>query len=270
MALPALTALAEYFDLHIIGPKWTVDLYESLTTHLYAPNPAPVADTILLFKPSLASAWRARGYKRAIGIGRGFRRFLLATAVPPTGHRVEQYNALARQLGVSASTVPHFPVTTQSSVQLPSNSILFVVGTKSAETVRWRYFSELAKGISRPYCFLGGPGDEAIVDQLSLMHPTLPTTLSLQQVAAIAQQADVLVGIDSGLSHLAVAARNSMFVCASKNIIVYGSTSPHHTGPQNSTSVYDARPSCWPCYKKRCSIGTPCVSTPVELVQELL
>jgi len=270
MALPAITALAKQFDVHIIGPRWIADLYGFLTEHLYNSHPPPVADTILLLKPSLASAWRAREYKRTIGIGYGLRRLLLATSIQPMGHRIDKYNSLARQLGVEATTIPQFQVTASCDHTLPSDSIIFVVGTKSAQTVRWKYFSELAKELSRPYYFLGGPGDETIIEELSLHHPTFPTTLSLQQVASIAQQADLLIGIDSGLSHLAVAARNAISIRTSKNIIVYGSTSPHQTGPRNSVSVYDERPSCWPCYKKRCAIGIPCLKTPIELIQELL
>ena len=98
----------------------------------------------------------------------------------------------------------------------------------------------------------------------------LPTTLSLIQVATVARNVESIVGIDSGLTHLAIAARNAAGFSADSNLVIYGSTDPQRTGPRNSTSIYDERPKCWPCYKKECKINTPCLESHLSLVLKLM
>ena len=264
MALPALQALADQFELHIIGPRWIKELYFSITSHFYVPNPAPICASIVLFKPSFGSAWRARHYQQRFGIANGLRRHLLTDSCSNDGHRIDQFNRIARLLDVTPDHIPLFQGDSVDTPALPAQFILMIVGTNSANTVQWKGFNELAGKIEKPVVFLGGPGDEISLNTLGKGYLCLPVSLSLSQVAAISQQASVVIGLDSGLTHLAVAARNATGISAARNIIIYGSTSPEDTGPRNSTSQYNLRPVCWPCYQKSCAINVPCLDTSVD------
>jgi ADP-heptose:LPS heptosyltransferase len=261
MALPAIKALSERYSLTIVGPKWITSLYQDTNAQFCNSLPTSKASTIVLFKPSFGSAWRARGHQNIIGINNGIRRYLLTHTKPEIGHRIEQYNSLATILRVQSETLPKFTTKMNDFPNIPTDFILCIIGTRSAQTVRWKYFSSLANASSKPIVFMGGPGDEQAVQTIGKGYRCLPTTLSLVEVAAVARKATKIVGIDSGLTHLAIAARNAAGIPATDNIIVYGSTSPDQTGPRNSTPIYNSRPKCWPCYQKKCAINSPCLQT---------
>jgi len=270
MAIPALQALSLHFILHIIGPSWVKELYSSFCSHFYEPKAKPQCYQIVLFKPSVASAWRNRHYSKRIGLGTGIRDHLLTDSIIANGHRIDCFNALASYFGIEPNPLPTFEGNEIEAPTLPDKSVLCIVGTNSPRTVRWKYFSALAHQSNREFYFLGGPGDEKIIATLKKDHNCLPTNLSLSQVARLSRTAEFIVGIDSGLTHLAVAARNVIDSPESTNLILYGSTSPSQTGPRNCTAIYDTRPACWPCYKKTCSINTPCLETPISMVDHLL
>ena len=269
MSLPAVEALSKKFELHIIGPKWTRELYRPFCCHFHAPGESTACETILLLKPSTASAWRARKYRRRIGLGGGFRRFLLSDTVQSSEHRIDGFNALARKLGVEACKTPCWSVE-EEAPEVPTDSALFIIGSNSAGTVRWKHFQQLARTIPMTPVFRGGPGDELAVQRLGKGQTRLPTDLTLAQVATIARKSKVVIGLDSGLSHLAVAARNAQGIDPSTNLILYGSTDPSRTGPRGSMAIFNRRPPCWPCYQKRCHKGTPCLDTGTEEVLEAL
>ena len=270
MALPAIKALSSIYELHIIGPRWVTELYPTFARFFYSPNPKPLCSSIALFKPSFGSAWRARHYQRKIGIDNGLRRHLLTVRCHGGNHRIDQFNSIAQALHAQPNLVPQFSPNTADIPTLPTDFNLCIVGTNSAETVQWKQFPELARQLSQQSIFLGGPGDEHSLETLGAGHRCLPVELSLVQVATVARKANYIIGLDSGLTHLAIAARNYANIPAEHDIVIYGSTSPQQTGPRNSISIYNDRPACWPCYQKRCSVNTPCLQTSVDSILERL
>ena len=74
--------------------------------------------------------------------------------------------------------------------------------------------------------------------------------LSLRESAALLRHMLLLVGNDSGATHLAACA-------GTKVIAIFGSTSPRWTGPlgEGHRVIYKALP-CSPCFKRECPLGT--------------
>ena len=270
MARPCIQALAKLHPLHVVSPKWGSALYPFEGISHHAPNAAPPSELAILLKPSFGAAWRYRHYPRRIGIAYHHRAWLLSDALPiQREHRIESYNRIARFLGAQPDRIPHFP----THHRPPPFDIVFVVGTASPQTVQYKRFSELVQALTphKSCLAVGGPGDEAILSTLSKQIPTLPSTSSLQDVANHAAAAQWMIGLDSGLSHLATAARHSAGHSSSKTLILYGSTDPEQTGPRPSTPLLPPPLPCWPCYSKSCRIGTPCLEHPIEdIVSRLL
>ena len=269
MAIPAVEMLQQHLDLMVIGPKWCTTLYRNVA---YG-GPKPVAQKatgVVLLKPSFGAAWRHRKHKRRIGLKVNNRGFLLTDPVSKQNcHRMDDYQKIAQTLvSRPVAKIPIFsPV---SSFTINPNTILLIVGTASPKTVRRNLFRSLARALPRKnVLFAGGPGDEQAVKSLGDGFPQLPTDLSIDDFGAVAQQAAMVIGLDSGLGHVAAAARAAINKPAHTTKIVYGSTSPRYTGPRNTSPIFDSRPPCWPCYAKRCKIKsasptTPCLQTPIQ------
>ena len=264
MALPALESLNGLGSLLICGPPWTRELYRHLPAELLDREQLSEvqADLAVLFKPSLSAAWAVRRVPRRIGLDTDHRRWLLSVAVPERGpHRVDDLAAVARAAGADPQGLPSFP-TSEADLDglppLPSNPVLLLPGTASPWTVRWRGFRALADILGDRAVFAGGPADGPCIDELCGPHRRLPP-LTLGQLGALAVRAAAVVGNDSGLPHLAAAARRAAGEDPGRVHVVYGSTDPARTGPPGSTPHPGPRPDCWPCYRKRCDIGTPCL-----------
>jgi len=110
-----------------------------------------------------------------------------------------------------------------------------------------RRWQELAEKISQewglPVILLGGPGDTVAAQRLSAGQPCLINLASqtrLRQAAALIAGARLLVGVDTGLTHMGIAA-------ATPTITIFGSTCPYQdTGRDNSVVLYKAL-DCSPC-----------------------
>ena len=110
---------------------------------------------------------------------------------------------------------------------------------------RW---AELARGISpriRPV-MLGGPGDREHAARISKMADgaflNLVGETSLTECAAIIDEAQLLVGVDTGLTHLGLAMNTP-------TLALFGSTAPYlDTTRQNSRVLYFPR-ECSPCHR---------------------
>ena len=269
MALPAIHSLAAAFssNIPILGPAWCQQLYPAHPC--FPPSHRPDADGVILFKPSFGAAWRFRHYAQRIGLQGNFRDFLLTQAVAPTnGHRKDDYLAIIQTIAPPTITMPIY-TPPNGHTNLKPNDYLLIVGTASPKTVRWRHFRKLASLLPKEQVVVaGGPGDEEAVASIGQGYRQLETTLSIAEFAYVTQQAHTVIGLDSGLSHLAAASRAALN--KGRTFIIYGSTSPHQTGPLQTVPVHHTRPDCWPCYGKRCPIKSPCLDTPATHLLEVL
>ncbi len=76
----------------------------------------------------------------------------------------------------------------------------------------------------------------------------------LAQALAIVARCRVVVGVDSGLLHLAAAA-------GTRVVGIYGPTDPRISGPQGGGHlVVQSRAACSPCKKVRCSLNGMCMA----------
>jgi heptosyltransferase-1 len=90
----------------------------------------------------------------------------------------------------------------------------------------------------------GGPGDRAAADRILAGMPAgtvdLVGATKLPDVPAFLEQAGVLVGVDTGLTHIGIAVRRPV-------VALFGSTCPYTRGADSPLRVmYDALP-CAPC-----------------------
>ncbi len=269
MALPALDALCRGARGPVVvqGPGWCGALYRHLPVTLSS-RAAPGLERVVLLKPSLGAAIDALslGAPR-VGLATPWRRWLLSVAVPERGpHRVDDLCAVARAAGAEPEPAPRYPTSDAdlpALPPLPSRAVLLVPGTASPATVRWPGFRALADLLDGRAVFVGGPADMAYIQEIAGPHPVLPP-LSIPAFARLCALAEAVVGNDSGLPHLAAAARRAAGAPLEAVHVVYGSTDPARTGPPGSTTHHGTRPPCWPCYKKRCGIGTPCLDARPE------
>jgi heptosyltransferase-1 len=87
------------------------------------------------------------------------------------------------------------------------------------------------------------------------MAEVLPRS-SIKDLADILMNADGVVGVDSGLAHLAAA-------CGTPAVTLYGSTSAELTGTMgDNNQALQADFSCSPCLKKECEYGGASKATP--------
>jgi ADP-heptose:LPS heptosyltransferase len=266
-ALPAIEALSRAYPTAVAGPSWRRDLYAHTGV---AFEPRGDEEIAVLLKPSFKAAWSVRGIARRVGLATAHRRLLLTDAVTPPGpHRTDDYAAICRAIGVRVEGAPSFPAdVARAPVTLPEGAVLLLPGTRSAETVRWRGFHALATALGDRAVVVVGPGD--LPDALAVVpsDTRLVGPLDVPQVAALAIAARAVVGLDSGLTHLAAAARRSRGLADVH--VVYGSTDARHTGPPGTREHHGTRPPCWPCYRKQCPYGGPCLDADVRAVLEAL
>jgi ADP-heptose:LPS heptosyltransferase len=266
-ALPAIAALTQRYAIAVAGPAWRRDLYAHTGADFDTTGGEEIA---VLFKPSFKAAWAVRRIPRRIGLSTGHRGILLTDAVTPPGpHRADDYAAICAVLGVEVRGLPTFPVDpSRAPMALGRDDVLLLPGTRSAETVRWRGFEALADALGERALVVVGPGD--LPEVAAVVPPTarLAGPFDVPQIAAIAIQARAVVGLDSGLTHLAAAARRSI---GFEDVhVVYGSTDARHTGPPGTRAHHGTRPACWPCYRKHCPYGGPCLDADVRAVLEAL
>lgn len=120
---------------------------------------------------------------------------------------------------------------------------------------------ELARSVSRDLdlqpVLLGGPGDraqaEALTAKASGALADLTGQTSLRQSLAIISQASLLVGVDTGLTHMGVMA-------GVPSVALFGATRPYlETGGERSRVLY-VRHSCSPCRRSPvCEGSHPCM-----------
>ena len=113
------------------------------------------------------------------------------------------------------------------------------------------YWPELISKLDRPCAILGGPADveaaQRIVDASSKPVVNLTGRTKLTELPAWIAQAGLVIGVDTGLTHIGTAVRRP-------TLALFGSTCPYtRIGGQGAESpltvIYDALP-CAPCKRR--------------------
>ena len=276
LALPALEALRSLGSVVVKGPGWVLPLYGHLASVVTKP-PRGAALGVLL-KPAFRAAWEARGVERVLGTKGDHRGWLLSEALPrPPGHRSEEYRGLALAAGVPSELLdgPWLPSLPPGSATTPAEAaallslgpehVLLLPGSASGPVVQWGGYRALADELDGRAVFAGGPAEEGWLAELAGPHPVLPS-LSIGAFAAAAARVGAVVANDSGLAHLATAARRGAEADPACVLVIYGSTIPERTGPPGSTAVLGPRVACAPCYAKSCPTQIECLELGVDVV----
>lgn len=110
----------------------------------------------------------------------------------------------------------------------------------------------LRKQSSLPIVILGGPNDEAAGNELTQKHSlvySMAGKLTLSQSAFVVSQSQLVIGVDTGLTHMGIAQQRP-------TIALFGSTCPY-TITDNPTSHVIYKPlSCSPCKRRPTCNGT--------------
>ncbi len=240
MAMPAIRALAERFDVEVHSRgRWALELYAGLD--VVAADTAPTGEVGVLFKPSRAAAWRWRSLPRVVGVQRG-----VSDRVPAGGHRRSEFERIANAMGILV--VGPAVYAPRGTAIVDARGRVLLNPWSPTPTVRWPHFRALADRLG-DVLFLAGPGEEAAVRELAGPHPVVAHR-SLPDLAALLDTAGAVVSNDSGLAHFAVA-------CGARVVVIHGSTDPARTGvgiPVTGGPIW-----CGPCYRKRCVLGLGCL-----------
>lgn len=123
-------------------------------------------------------------------------------------------------------------------------------------------FAEVADGLQKhykiPVVFTGGPEDRPYIDEIrSRMGtdaPNLAGRTDLLTLAALLQQATVMVTTDTGPMHIAAAV-------GTPTVALFGPTAPWRTGPYGEGHrVIQAHKECRPCFKRHCPMAESCMA----------
>jgi len=150
--------------------------------------------------------------------------------IQPSAEIRQQAQALLAEVGVAGHFAVFCPFTTRPQ--------------KHWFEERWADLARrLAAERGLQTVVLGGPADSASAERIAAHAPgvvNLAGRTSLIQCAALIEQAGLLVGVDTGLTHLGIAMRTP-------TLALFGSTRPYlDTGFARAKVLYEALP-CSPC-----------------------
>ena len=185
--------------------------------------------------------------------------------VPPQPiHAVERYIALAAAVDASSAerdfTIPVTPEDVAAAeavlADLPRPIVVLHPAarwpTKLWESARWR---DVAAALCRDgagVVVTGAVEDRAMAaaigDGLDPAPRSLVGRISLKQLAAVLQSADLMITVDSGPMHIAAAVGTPV-------LALFGATDPRRTGPLGPGCVLHRRLPCSPCLQRRCAIA---------------
>lgn len=226
-----------------------------------------VIDTQGLLKSGLW-AFLSRA-KWRIGYGsREGTQYLMHRVVPRPGERVrrdwprysigDEYRPLRQALGLPEQ-LPELHVTVQSDprnhvqdlikARIGSQPYVAICPFTTRPQKHWlsERWSELADALSQqsgmPVILLGGPQDRAEADRITARASAIINLCGetgLPEAAAILQSAKLVIGVDTGLTHLAVATK-------APTLALFGSTCPYlDTGSTRGKVLYQFL-DCSPC-----------------------
>lgn len=209
---------------------------------------------------SAVLAWLS-GARERIGLGskEGAKRFHTHTLKRRPDHPLisSEYRAMAEYLQIPSSafemSIPFSEETEASALHKTATqpgeyAVICPFTTRPQKhwfEQSWQEFSALLKDrYDMPIVILGGPGDKDTAYQLqrgadvSLIN--LCGQTSLLEAAAVIENAKILIGVDTGLTHLGIAKKIP-------TIALFGSTRPYlDTGRSNAEVIYLAK-DCSPC-----------------------
>jgi heptosyltransferase-1 len=110
---------------------------------------------------------------------------------------------------------------------------------------RWaRVIDRIDDELSLPALFLGGPSDTPAADRIGEMTRSRPLSLtgktSLTQAAAVIEGAALVLGVDTGLTHVSVAMDRP-------TVLILGSNHPYTTPPTDRIRILVNKLDCSPC-----------------------
>jgi lipopolysaccharide heptosyltransferase I len=188
-------------------------------------------------------------------------------------HSVERY-VLA--VGGNPSRGKQFPIVFSAREKQAANTLLaradydinrplviFVVGARWA-TKQWppENFAALAEKLAASdgaqVALIGSRSEAPLASRIAstCRCPMLDFSgkTTLKQLAYLFQRAKVVVGNDSGPTHIAAAVGTPV-------VALYGPTSPVRTGPYGEQhAVLTSSLPCSPCFRRMCKLGTPCMT----------
>jgi heptosyltransferase I len=110
---------------------------------------------------------------------------------------------------------------------------------------RWAQLLDRVKGeLGLPSVILGGPGDEDAFRRIRNLAESEPVGLvgktSLTRAAALVERASLVIGVDTGLSHMGIAFQRP-------TVTIFGSTIPYTETLSHRAKVLVHRLECSPC-----------------------
>jgi heptosyltransferase I len=110
---------------------------------------------------------------------------------------------------------------------------------------RWALLMDrVTEEMGLPTVVLGGPGDDAAFQRIRSMARIEPVSLvgktNLTQAGAMIERASLVIGVDTGLSHMGIAFHRP-------TIAIFGSTIPYSEPPTDRARVLVHRLHCSPC-----------------------
>ena len=170
-------------------------------------------------------------------------------------HRVRQLFAAALQYELPASA-PDYGIRQRFAGQGRDRYLVFLHGT-TWPTKHWpeAYWTELARmaagqglQVKLPW---GSEAERQRAERIAVLHEAVEVLprMSLGELATLIASASGVVGVDTGLVHLAAA-------LGTPCITLYGSTDPGLIGTLGESQVHmQAQFECAPCLSKKCTFG---------------
>ncbi|MCB2262735.1 MAG: glycosyltransferase family 9 protein [Candidatus Thiosymbion ectosymbiont of Robbea hypermnestra] len=209
---------------------------------------------------------RLSGARERIGLGsREGSRWLMTRVLPRGGEPARigsEYLFLARTLGLPAqdfSMAVHYgPEAADFARNLIANqglsrgfAVLCPFTTRPQKhwfAPRWAELAErLHAELALPVVVLGGPGDRAAAGRIRDLAAGRPLVLAgkttLLQAAALIDRSRLLVGVDTGLSHMGIAFDRP-------SLLLFGSTRPYLETTRANARVLYHRLDCSPCKRR--------------------
>jgi heptosyltransferase-1 len=222
--------------------------------------------------------------QRKIGFGRGLAHqehsyLVLNERIPAVSmetHALDRNLLMLQAIGVDCRQIEYnLPITAdhrRNVSQLQSEAGQRMDGPFAAinpmaqwESKLWfqRGFARVADhlqiDLGLPVVFTGGPSDRPYIETIrSLMRtqaPNLAGRTDLLTLAALLQQAQLMITTDTGSMHIAAAV-------GTPTVALFGPTVPWRTGPYGQGHrVIQADRHCRPCFKRRCPYPESCMAS---------
>ena len=229
------------------------------------------------FKSGFISWWSGAGQR--IGFGRRDSKELNwlfnnlhIDAYGDTFSKLEHYMKFADYLGVPRAPLEwnfYLSAAEWSAVEnhlsgVHSPFAVLLVGTRW-ESKNW-FAAQMARCVEilnhdhrLDVVLLGGKEDQALALEAVANTRVVVTNLvggtSLREAIGIIDKAQLAVGPDTGLMHIAAAVRTPV-------ISLWGATNPQRTGPYGFGDLaIQGQAPCVPCNRRRCSIGRVCMKS---------